>query len=113
MQNYQPARLLGLHLSEHDRYHGKPLHEVIVAKCQELKIAGATVFRGREGYGETSEIHRPHLLKHDLPLVINIIDTAENIDRLLPIVESMMDKGLITVSDVQTMRVKSGSVSHA
>ncbi len=70
------------------------------------------MFRGREGYGETSEIHRPRLLKHDLPLVINIIDTAENIDRLLPIVESMMDKGLITVSDVQTMRVKSGGTSR-
>ncbi|HTS09313.1 MAG TPA: DUF190 domain-containing protein, partial [Candidatus Eisenbacteria bacterium] len=112
MPIYQPARLLGLHLSEHDRYQGKPLHELIVAKCRELKIAGATVFRGHEGYGETSEIHRHHLLKHDLPLVINIIDTVENIDRLLPVIEGMMDKGLITVSDVQTIRVKSGGASH-
>lgn len=106
MRNYQPAKLLRLHLSEHDRYRGKPLHEAIVQKCLELKIAGATVFRGLEGYGETAEILRPRILVHDLPIVLQIVDTDENIQRLLPVVEAMMDKGLMAMSDVKILRVE-------
>ncbi|MGD0438487.1 MAG: DUF190 domain-containing protein [Bryobacteraceae bacterium] len=71
-----------------------------------MKIAGATVFRGLEGYGETAEIHRSHVLTHDLPIVIQIVDTQENVQRLLPIVEEMMDKGLIAMSDVSVLRIQ-------
>jgi PII-like signaling protein len=106
LQNYQPAKLLRLHLTERDRRDGKPLYEAIIEKCRELKIAGATVYRGLEGYGETAEIHRPHILTHDLPIVIQIVDSAENIQRLLPLVEEMMDKGLIAVSDVKIVRIQ-------
>jgi len=106
MQNYQPAKLLRLHFTERDRYGGKPLYQAIVEKCHELKIAGATVFRGLEGYGDTAEIHRSHILTHDLPIVIQIVDTEESIQRLLPIVEEMMDKGLIAMSDVKIMRIQ-------
>jgi PII-like signaling protein len=106
MSNYQPAKLMRLHFSEHHRYRGKPLYEAIVEKCLELKIAGATVLRGLEGYGEMAQIHRSHLLKHDLPTVVTIVDSAENIDRLAPIVEEMMDTGLIAVSDVQMKRIQ-------
>lgn len=106
MQNYQPAKLLRLHFTEHDRHQGKPLYEAIVHKCQELKIAGATVFRGLEGYGDTAEIHRSHILTHDLPILVQIVDTEENIQRLLPIVEEMMDKGLIAMSDVNMVRIQ-------
>jgi PII-like signaling protein len=106
MQNYQPAKLLRLHFTERDRYHGKPLYEAIVNKCQELKIAGASVFRGLEGYGDTAEIHRSHILTHDLPIVIQIVDSEENIQRLLPVVEDMMDKGLIAMSDVNIVRIQ-------
>jgi len=109
MQDYRPAKLLRLHFTERDRYRGKPLYEAIVEKCQELKIAGATVFRGLEGFGDTAEIHRSHLLTHDLPIVIQIVDSAENIARLLPAVEEMMDKGLIALSDVQVLRIQKGS----
>jgi uncharacterized protein len=106
MPNYQPAKLLRLHFTERDRYHGKPLYEAIVEKCHEMKIAGATVFRGLEGYGDTAEIHRAHILTHDLPIVIQIVDTEESIRRLLPVVEEMMDKGLIAMSDVTMLRVQ-------
>ena len=106
MSNYQPAKLMRLHFSEHHRYRGKPLYEAIVEKCLELKIAGATVLRGLEGYGGMAQIHRSHLLKHDLPTVVTIVDSAENIDRLAPIVEEMMDTGLIAVSDVQMKRIQ-------
>src|SRR5258708_33585011 len=102
----QDAKLMRLHISEHDRYKGKRLYEAIIQKCCELKIAGATVFRGLEGYGETAEIHRRHLLGHDLPIVVNIVDSAENIERLSPVLEQMMDTGLIAVSDVEIQRVQ-------
>ncbi len=105
MQDYRPAKLLRLHFTERDRIRGKPLYEAIVEKCLELKIAGATVFRGLEGFGDTAEIHRSHLLAHDLPIVVQIVDSEENIQRLLPAVEDMMDKGLIAMSDVQVRRV--------
>ena len=114
MQNYHPAKLLRLHFTERDRHAGKPLHEAIVERCLELKIAGATVFRGLEGYGDTAEIHRAHLLSHDLPIVVQIVDCAENIQRLLPIVEEMMDRGLIAVSDVTIRRIqKDANVENA
>ena len=106
MQSYQPAKLLRLHFTERDRHHGKPLYEAIVEKCRELKIAGATVFRGLEGYGDTAEIHRSHILRNDLPIVVQIVDSPENIERLAPILEEMMDKGLIAISDVSTLRIQ-------
>jgi uncharacterized protein len=105
MQTY-PAKLLRLNFTERNRYQGRPLHEAIVEKCRELKIAGATVLRGLEGYGETAEIHRSHVLMHDLPILVHIVDTAENIERLAPIVEEMMDKGVIAISDVNVIRIQ-------
>jgi len=106
MLSGQPARLLRIHLKESDRCQGKPLYEAIVDKCREMKIAGATVFRGLEGYGETAEMHKSHLIRHDQPILISIVDTAENIARLTPMVEEMMDTGLMAVSDVQAVRVQ-------
>lgn len=100
------AKLLRLHFSERDRYRGKPLYEAIVEKCIELRIAGATVYRGIEGYGETAEVHRSRLLAHDLPIVVSVVDSAENVARLLPAVEEMMGTGLIAVSDVEMIRIE-------
>jgi len=106
MKAGSPARLLRIHLSENDRFQGKPLYEAIVARCRELKIAGATVFRGLEGYGESAEMHRAHLAHNDRPILISIVDSAENLDRLVPAVEEMIDTGLMAVSDVQVIRVE-------
>lgn len=106
MDGYLPACLLRIHITESDRYAGKPLHEAIVAKCRELDLAGATVFRGLEGYGGTAEIHRSHLLRHDLPLVIQIVDSAEKIERALPALEAMMGVGVIAMSPVSIRRVE-------
>src|SRR5438045_3745088 len=106
MRTIKQAKLLRLHFSEGDRYHGKPLYEAIVSRCIELKIAGATVFRGLEGYGETAEIHRHHLMKKDQPIVVTIVDTPENLERLIPEVEEMMDTGMIATSDVEYMRIE-------
>src|ERR1035441_2705388 len=91
----QPAKLLRIHIAESDRYGGKALYEAIVNKCREMKIAGATVFRGLEGYGETAEMHKHHLTRNDQPILISIVDTAENLARLTPVVEEMMDTGQV------------------
>jgi PII-like signaling protein len=99
MRQSKPARLLRLHFSERDRWQGAPLYEAIVQRCRELGIAGATVFRGLEGYGETAGIDRR-------PIVVTIVDTAENIDRLLPELEAMMDTGVIAASDVEAIRIE-------
>jgi PII-like signaling protein len=99
MRTTKPARLLRLHFSERDRYRGEPLYEAIVQRCRELQIAGATVFRGLEGYGETAGIDRH-------PVVVTIVDTAENIARLIPELEAMMETGMIAASDVDAIRIE-------
>ena len=106
MQTIKKAKLLRLHFGESDQYKGKPLYEAIVNRCKELKIAGATVFRGIEGYGETAEIHRHHLIGKDQPIVVTIVDTQENLGRLIPELEEMMDTGMIATSDVDYMRIE-------
>ena len=106
MRTTKKAKILRLHFGESDRYKGKPLYEAIVNRCLELKIAGATVFRGLEGFGETAEIHRHHLIRKDQPIVVTIVDTAENLARLIPEVEEMMDTGMIATSDVDYMRIE-------
>src|SRR5260370_20140176 len=95
MRQVQTAKILRIHISESDRYHGKPLFEAIVAKCRELKIAGATVFLGLEGYGETAEMHKAHLVHSDRPIVITVIDTPENIERLVPVAAEMIGNRLV------------------
>src|SRR5258706_11763058 len=95
-----PAKILRVHLCEGDQHEGKPLYEAIVAKCRDLKIAGATVFQGLEGYGETAEIHEHHLVTRDQPVTIVVVDSAANIERLKPEVEAMLETGMIAVSDV-------------
>jgi len=105
MQSSQPAKILGIHLLERDQFLGKPLYEAIVDKCRKFSIAGATVFRGIEGYGDSAEIHRHHLLGHDQPLIVTIIDSEEKIRSLLPVLEEMMETGLITVGDVEVVRI--------
>ena len=101
-----PAKLIEIHCSEQDRYDGKPLYEAIVERCRALKIAGATVLRGVEGYGETAAIHREHLVKHDLPITVLVVDSAEQISALVPVLEQMMEKSVMAVSDVKMRRAQ-------
>jgi PII-like signaling protein len=84
---------------------GKPLHVAIVDKCRELQIAGATVLPAQEGFGGGPEIHRARMLSHDRPLVVQIVDVPENIDRLIPAVEALLGTGMLAVSDVRQLRV--------
>jgi uncharacterized protein len=99
------AKLLRIHFGEDDKWEGKPLYEAIVTKCRELDIAGASVFRGIEGYGASSRIHKAHLLRSsDRPIMVSVIDTEENIKKLLPVLDEMVDEGLIAMSEVEVIR---------
>ena len=106
----QPASLLRIHICEGDKHGEKQLYEAIVDKCLEIGLAGASVFRGVAGYGETAEIHRKRLLAKDQPIVIVIVDSEEKIRGALPALERMVDTGMIAVSRVEMLRIQSGKV---
>lgn len=101
------GKLLRIHICEQDRYEARLLYEAIVARCQELNLAGATVFRALEGFGETSEIHRHHMLGHDQPIVITVIDSPDKIDQALPELRELAKGGVIVVSDVDIVFARS------
>jgi uncharacterized protein len=94
--------LLRVFIGESDHYENKPLYEAIVGKVRELGLAGATVLRGTEGFGAHSVVHRASLLEMstDLPIVIEIVDTEDQIKRLLPALEGMVREGMITMEYV-------------
>lgn len=100
------AKMLRVHFGENDKWHGRPLYEAIVEKCREMDIAGATVFRGIEGYGASTLIHRHHLFRSDadLPIMVSIVDTEEKLRALFPALDEMVDEGLIAISDVEVIR---------
>ena len=106
MQIPKQAVLLRIFFGEDDRFEGKPLHEAIVLKAREQHIAGATVLRGHMGFGASSRLHTTKILRlsEDLPLVIEIVDSEEKIDKFLPMLDAMMTSGLITLEKVQVLQ---------
>ena len=100
------ATLLRIFIGETDKFEGKPLYEAIVLKARELHLAGATVLRAPMGYGRSSRLHTTKILRlsEDLPVVIEIVDTAGAVDKFLPILDSMMGSGLVTLEKVQVLR---------
>jgi hypothetical protein len=107
--------LLRIFLGESDRWHGKPLYEAIVLKARELHLAGATVLRGPMGFGANSRLHTAKILRlsEDLPIVIEIIDSKEKIDELLPHVDAMVQEGLVTLEPVQVIKYRAGTAPGA
>lgn len=97
--------LLRIFIGESDQWHGRPLYEAIVLRARELHLAGATVLRGPMGFGAHSRVHTSKVLRlsEDLPMVIEIVDSQEKIDELLPHVDQMMGEGLVTLEKVQVI----------
>ncbi|NQT72580.1 MAG: DUF190 domain-containing protein [Chloroflexi bacterium] len=98
--------LLRIFVGETDRHKGKPLYEEIVLKARELNLAGATVTRGIMGFGAHSRIHTAKVLRlsEDLPVIIEIVDTEENLKLLWPFLDEAVGEGLITVEQVRVIR---------
>ena len=104
----QDGFLLRVFLGESDQWHGKPLYEAIVMKARELHLAGATVLRGPMGFGAKSRLHTAKILclSEDLPMVIEIVDSKEKIDELLPHIDEMVQEGLVTLERVQVIKYR-------
>ncbi len=100
------AKLLRIHFGEDDKWKGQPLYKAIVEKCREMDIAGATVYRGVEGYGASTLIRRSHLLSisRDAPIMVSVVDSEEKIRQLIPVLDEMVSEGLIAVSDVEVIK---------
>jgi uncharacterized protein len=101
------AKMLRIYFGEDDKWEGKPLFRAIVEKCRELDIAGATVFRGIEGYGASTLIRKPHHLlsfSHDAPVMVSVIDAEEKVQQLIPQLDAMVADGLIAMSEVEVIK---------
>jgi PII-like signaling protein len=100
------AVLLRIHLGESDKWQHQPLYEAIVLKAREQHLAGATVLRGPMGFGRSSRLHTAKVLRlsQDLPLVIEIVDREDKINAFLPILDGMMESGLVTLEKVKVIR---------
>jgi uncharacterized protein len=106
MQIPKQAQLLRIFIGEADRHDGKPLYEAIVLKAREMHIAGATVLRGGMGFGHSSHLHSSKILRlsDDLPLVIEIVDSEDKLKEFLPVLDGLMNSGLITLENVQVLQ---------
>lgn len=100
--------LLRIFIGESDRCKGQPLYEAIVLKARELHLAGATVLRGPMGYGVSSRLHTAKILRlsEDLPIIIEIVDSEENIRGFLPVLDEMIGGGLVTLEPVQVIHYR-------
>jgi len=115
MKLHEQGLLLRIFIGESDKYQGKPLYEAIVHKAKELELAGATVLRGISGFGARSKLHTTKFLRlsSDLPLIIEIVDSEEYINRLLPFLDEAVADGLITLEKVQVIKYASGTPPEA
>lgn len=106
MKEQFQAIMLRIHFGESDRWEGIPLHEAILAKCKELGMAEAIVYRGIDGYGTSTRIrHASHwTFSKDAPIMLSVIDIQEQIERLFPHLDKMVDEGLIATSRVEVIR---------
>ena len=113
MQIPRDAVLLRIFFGEDDKYQHRPLYEAIVLKAREMRLAGATVLRGPVGFGHSSHIHTTKILRlsQDLPLIVEIVDGREKIDQFLPVLDTMMTSGLVTIEKVQVLQYGSDSIS--
>ena len=100
------SELLRIFVDEQDHHEGRPLYEAIVFAARDQGLAGATVLRGTLGFGADQQIHTAKILRisEALPLVVEIVDTAEKIAGFLPTLDALMQKGLVTVEKVRAFR---------
>jgi uncharacterized protein len=100
------AKRLRIYIGEADSWKGKSLYRALVIKAKELDMAGATVFQGCMGYGANSRIHTSSIidLSADLPIMIEIIDSDEYLQKFLPYLDTMVREGLVTIDDVEVIK---------
>jgi len=109
MKESKKGYLLRVLIGEDDQYRGRPLYEQIVLKARELKLSGATVFKGIMGFGADSLIHTAKILQlsEDMPIVIEIVDTEENINKIMPFLDETVKGGLVTLEKATIIKYSS------
>lgn len=100
------AQRLTIFVGESDTWHHKPLYAEIVRRAHHSGLAGASVFRGVEGFGASSRIHTARLLSlsEDLPLAVVIVDAADRIRSFLPQLDELITEGLVILDDVEVIK---------
>jgi PII-like signaling protein len=100
------AKLMRIYIGESDRWKDKPLHTALVEAMRANDIAGVTVYRGISGYGAHRRIHKdkPLHISHDCSIMLSVIDTEEKIHCFLPLVDQMVEEGLVVLSDVDIIK---------
>ncbi len=106
--------LLRVFVGESDRYGHRPLYEAIVLRAREFGLAGATVLRGVMGFGKHSVLHTAKVLRlsEDLPMVVEIVDGLEKIERFLPVLDEMIHDGLVTLEKVRVIQYRAAKTDH-
>jgi len=97
--------LMRIHIGESDKWHGKPLYEAIVVMLRKEKFSGVTVLRGVAGYGGSSVYHTDKVLRlsQDLPIILEVVESTERIEGILPQLDEMVEGGLITLEKVRVI----------
>lgn len=100
------AKLMRIYIGENDKWNGKPLYEAIVNGLRAHDIAGVTVYRGILGYGANRRIHKDAALSlsHDRPIVLSVVDADEKLQAFMPILDQMVQQGLVVLSDVDVIK---------
>ena len=111
MQIQGEGQLLRIFVGQSEQWQGRmPLHEAILRKVREAGLAGATVVRAHEGFGAHSRIFMGNVFSEDRPIVIEVVDHVERIQAILPVIDHMVVKGLVTLEKVQILVYRSGEV---
>jgi len=106
---WQEKTLMRIFIGESDRHGRLPLYEALVETLRREGAAGATVLRGIAGFGASSVLHSDKLLdiSHDLPLVIEVVESRETVDRLIPLIDAMMTGGRVTLEKIMVREYRS------
>jgi len=104
--------LMRIFIGESDKYHGKPLYQALVEKLRESGFAGATVLRGVAGFGASSTLHTDKVLRMslDLPMIVEVVETEEAIERILPTLDEMIGGGLVTLERARVIMYRPADV---
>ena len=107
MEGFRQGRLLRIFLDEKDRRGMQPLYTAVVEFLRTKQIAGATVFRGIEGYGSHREMHVAKVFSWvpNLPIVIEVVEDADKLDAILPELEALIGEGLVTLEAAEYLRL--------
>jgi len=110
MEIKSDAKLLRIFVGDSDKVNGVPIYEYIVLQAKKIGLAGATVFKGFMGYGQSSRLHTTKILRlsEDLPIIIEIVDEKEKIDQFLPALDEIFEKancgGLVTIEKAEVIK---------